>query len=159
MYNVTKYINENTNKDEKHENNNDNNRRKICYCRVSTIGQKDDLDRQIKYMKKKYPEYEIIGEIGSGINFKRKKLQKIIKSAINGEIEEIVIAYKDRLARFGYDLIEMIVKEYSNGKITILNNVKMSPEGEITKDLLSIINVFSARINGLRKYKNKIKIR
>ena len=77
--------------------------------------------------------------------------------AINGEIEEVVIAYKDRLCRFGYELIEYIITEYSNGKITILNDVNLSPDEEMTMDLVSIINVFSARINGLRKYKKKTK--
>lgn len=107
-------------------------------------------------MKEKYPNYEIIDEIGSGLNLNRPKLLKIIQDAIEGKIEHIVVAYKDRLARFGYELIEMIVEKYSNGKITILHNVKMSPTEEITQDLVSIINVFSARINGLRKYKKEI---
>jgi putative resolvase len=61
----------------------------------------------------------------------------------------------NRLARFGFELIEMIIKESSNGRITIVNNIDDSPEEELTKDLVSIINVFSAKLNGLRKYKNK----
>lgn len=129
----------------------------ICYCRVSTHGQRDDLDRQIKYMKEKYPTYEIIKDIGSGINFKRAGLQKIISRAINGEIDNLVIAYKDRLCRIGYDLIEYIIKTYSNGKIIIENDIKSSPEEEIVNDLLQIITVFSARVNGLRNYKNIMK--
>jgi predicted site-specific integrase-resolvase len=63
--------------------------------------------------------------------------------------------YKDRLARFGFELIETIIKEASNGKITIINQTDDSPEEELTKDLVSIINVFSAKLNGMRKYKNK----
>lgn len=155
MYNVEKYKLEhlketNEDKEEKLK------RRKICYCRVSTKNQKDDLKRQIEHMKEKYPTYEIIQEIGSGLNLNRKKLLEIIRCSINGEIEEIVVAYKDRLARFGYELIEMIVKEYSNGKIIILEEKKLSPQEEMTQDLVNIINVFSARINGLRKYKKEI---
>ena len=75
--------------------------------------------------------------------------------AINKEIDEVVIMYKDRLARFGYELIENIIKDTSNGKITILNQNDESPEDELTKDLVRIINVFSAKLNGMRKYKNK----
>lgn len=124
----------------------------VCYCRVSTNGQKDDLNRQIKYMKNKYPSHELIKDIGSGINFKRPGLQKIIEMAIKGEIETLVIAYKDRLCRIGYDLIENLIEKYSNGKIIIENDIKSSPEEEIVEDILQIITVFSARINGLRSY-------
>lgn len=129
---------------------------KICYCRVSTLGQKNDLERQVTLMKEKYTDHIIIKDIGSGLNFKRKGLIKIIDLAINGEVEEVVIAYKDRLARFGYEMIEYIIENYSDGKITILNEVELSPTEEITKDLVTIINVFSARVNGLRKYKKKV---
>jgi predicted site-specific integrase-resolvase len=157
MYNVNKYLI--VNKGSKPENTpaTTQQRKNICYCRVSTRNQSDDLERQIKYMKESYPTYEIISEIGSGLNLNRLKLVNIIKMAINGEINEIVVAHKDRLARFGFDLIEMLVKEYSGGKITVIDKTEMSPEEEITKDLVSIINVFSARINGLRKYKTMIK--
>ena len=157
LYNVEKYIKDHQNSFNDDKIDNESEKRYICYCRVSTPSQKDDLERQIKFMKSKYPKHEIVKEIGSAINFKRKKLLSIIKSAINGEIKEIIVAYKDRLARFGYELIEFIVNEYSNGKIIVLNNKKLSPEEEITNDLVSIINVFSARINGLRKYKDKVK--
>jgi excisionase family DNA binding protein len=147
LYNVDKYMEDNINIKQVLPT-----KRKICYCRVSTKSQKYDLERQVNYMKEKYPNYEIIKEIGSGINLNRKELTKIINEAIEGKIEEIVIAHKDRLARFGYEMIENIINKYSMGKITIINNTKMSPEEELTKDLVSIINVFSARLNGLRKY-------
>lgn len=152
MYNVTKYL---KNKSQ----HTDTEKLKICYCRVSTRNQKDDLRRQIEYMKERYPSYEIYSEVGSGLNLNRRKLLKIINMAIKGNIEEVVVAHKDRLARFGYELIETIINKYSNGKITILDNVKLSPEEEVTQDLLNIINVFSARVNGLRKYKKCIKIK
>ena len=149
MYNVNKYIEENTNIKKI--------KRNICYCRVSTYKQKDDLNRQIEFMKREYPTYEIIKDVGSGLNFKRKGLKKLIKYTINGEINEVIIAYKDRLCRFGYNLIEHIIEEYSGGKIIKLKEIQLSPTEEMTKDLVSIINIFSARINGLRKYKKKIK--
>jgi putative resolvase len=150
LYNVDKYIREN--KIEK------TNRRKICYCRVSSSKQKEDLKRQIEYMTIKYPTYEIISDIGSGLNFKREGLNKIIDGAIKGEIEIIVVAYKDRLARFGYELVEKIIKDYSNGIIKIENKKEEeTPEDEISKDILAIMNVYVAKMNGLRKYKKQIK--
>ena len=109
-------------------------------------------------MKQKYPEYEIIKDIGSGLNFGRKGLLEILEGGINGEIEEIIIAYKDRLARIGYEIIEWIIKKYSKGKIIIINKKEEeTPKEEMTKDVLSILNVYVAKVNGLRKYKEKIR--
>lgn len=131
-------------------------KRNICYCRVSTHGQKDDLKRQIQYMKDKYPTYEIISDVGSGINYKRKGFKKILKYGIDGELGKLAIAYKDRLCRIGYEMVEFILEEYSNTEIIIENNKEESPEEEVVSDLLQIITVFSARVNGLRSYKKQI---
>jgi putative resolvase len=119
---------------------------------VSSRKQSEDLKRQINLMKKNYPNYEIITDIGSGLNLKRKGLEEIIELAIKGEIKVVVITYKDRLARFGYDLIEMILKKYSDAKIIILNKHKEeTPNDEMVKDILSIMNVYVAKINGMRR--------
>ena len=82
---------------------------------------------------------------------------KIIEYAIAGKIKELVIVHKDRLLRFGYELIEHLIERYSKGKITIINkNIEMEPEEEMVKDVLQIMNVFVAKMNGRRKYtKNK----
>jgi len=149
LYNVEKYIRDN--KITKEE------RKKICYCRVSSQKQKEDLKRQEEYMRTKYPTCEIISDIGSGLNFNRKGLNEIIEMAIKGEIEILVIAYKDRLARFGYELIEKLIKEYSKGEIKIENKKEEeTPTEEITKDIMAIMNIYVAKMNGLRKYKTKI---
>lgn len=131
---------------------------KICYCRVSSNKQKEDLERQVKYMKDKYPTHQIIKDIGSGLNYKRKGLEEIMEKAINGEIEELVLAHKDRLTRFGYEQIEWLISKYSNGKIIIINkDEEETPVEELTKDIISIMNVYVAKVNGLRKYKIKLK--
>ena len=128
---------------------------KIAYARVSSNKQKNDLKNQIKLLEEEYPDHEIVTDIGSGLNMKREGLQKIIKLAIEGKIEEVVITYKDRLARFGYDMIEWLIEEYSDGKIIILNkNEEETPEEEITKDVMQIMNVYVAKINGRRRYKS-----
>jgi len=128
---------------------------KICYVRVSSHSQKNDMDRQKELMKKNYPKHIIIEEIGSGLNLNKKGIKKIIHLAIEGKIEELVVAYKDRLTRFGFELIEDIIMKYSNGKIIIhYQQEKMEPEEEIVKDLMSIMNVYVAKMNGLRKYSN-----
>ena len=148
IYNVNKYL------QSKKITNINQVKRKICYCRVSSSKQKEDLKRQIEVMKKLYPTFELISDIGSGLNLNRIGLKTIIDYAIKGEIEILVIAYKDRLARFGYDLIERLIKDYSNGEIKIENqNEEKTPIEELTKDIVSIMNVYVAKMNGLRKYK------
>lgn len=123
-----------------------------CYCRVSTNGQKPDLERQVAFMSEAYPTHTIVTDIGSGINFKRKGLTTILDNCIQGIVKEVVVAYKDRLCRFGFDMLEWIFSKY-NVQLLVLNKEVSEPEAELTRDLLSIINVFSARINGRRKYK------
>jgi len=159
-YNVMKYIKENKKESEiKEKDNKLNNKEKLnlCYVRVSTNGQKNDLEHQKKYMIKKYPNYEIIEDIGSGINFNRKGLRKIIKLGIEGKINRLIVAYKDRLTRFGFDLIEDLIKEYSNGEIIIENEKdEKEPKDELVDDVLQILNVYTAKMNGLRKYKGNM---
>ena len=163
LYNVKKYMEnkqkiENKNIDEKKEINIKlNEKMNICYCRVSSENQKDDLERQVKYMKEKYPDYLIIKDVGSGINFNRKGLTKLIDLGINNKINKVVIAYRDRLTRFGFEMIERILKVYSNADIIIENKLtlKNKPEEEIVQDVMQILQVFNSRINGMRKYKTK----
>ena len=131
--------------------------KKICYARVSSRGQKSDLQNQISLLKTKYPDSEIISDYGSGLNFHRKGLQKIMDLAYKGELKELVVTYKDRLCRFGFELIEYILKTQSNATIMVLCHNSTSKESELATDLLSIITVFSSRMHGLRKYKNQIK--
>lgn len=127
----------------------------ICYCRVSSAKQRDDLNRQVEYMREQYPNAEIIKEIGSGINFKRKGLCRILERAMRGDVITLVVAYRDRLARFGADIIEFILNQ-NGGKLVVLNEVSLSPEEELTRDLLTILHVFSCRLHGLRKYRHEI---
>ena len=153
-YNVKKFLNRcaSDGKDEQQEH-----RVKLIYARISTRNQKDDLQRQISYLRTRYPNHELITDIGSGLNFKRKGLKTILDYAIKGSIEELVVAHKDRLCRFGFELFEYLISSNSKGKIVVLNNTKSSPEQEVCQDILSILTVFGARVNGLRKYKTQLK--
>ena len=121
---------------------------------MSSVGQKEDLERQILSLQTDYPNYELIKDIGSGVNLNRKGLRKIIDYAIRGEIEEVIVMHKDRLCRFGYELIEDLIKKYSNGKIIIVNKKEVKePKEELVEDVLQIMNIFVAKINEMRKYK------
>jgi len=117
------------------------------------------LERQISFFTSKYPDYIIISDYGSGLNFKRKGLKTIITEAIKGNIKELVVTHKDRLCRFGFELIESIIKEYSNGKIMVLDKGETSPEKELINDIISIITVFSSRLYGLRSHSDKKQIK
>jgi len=159
LYNVSKYLREKKevlcNVIDPNDLDKMNGKFKIVYVRVSSLGQRNDLFHQKSILVEAYPEYLVIEDIGSGMNLNRRGLRKIISLAIAGKIDEVVIAYKDRLTRFGYELIEDLIKEYSNGKITILNHKDdMEPEEELMSDMLEIMNVFVAKRNGLRKYRN-----
>jgi len=126
-------------------------RRKIIYCRVSSIKQKGDLDRQIFYMRKKYPEYEVVSDIGSGINDKRKGFRSILESAFRGDVEQVVVAHGDRFSRFGFNLLQWIFSQFDASLITLER--KGSDEQEMLNDVMEIFTVFSARYYGKRNYK------
>jgi len=134
-------------------------KRRVCYCRVSTRSQKDDLERQVKFFEQEYPEYEIVKDIGSGLNSKRKGFNSILDSGIRGNLGEVVVTHRDRFCRFNFDIFERIIKEHSNGTIVVLDKTETSPEQEVVTDLLSIITVFSARVHGLRSNSLKRKIK
>lgn len=132
-------------------------RKKICYARVSSRAQKQDLQNQANYLRSIYPEHEIITDYASGLNFNRKGLKKLLDFAYKGELQEVVVTHKDRLCRFGFELIQYIFQSQSGANIVVLGKHDTTPEYELSCDLLSIITVFSARMHGLRKYKSKIK--
>lgn len=127
----------------------------ICYARVSSNHQKGDLDRQIELLQETYKEAEIISDIGSGLNFKRKGFQTLLDRINNKEVEKVVVAYKDRLCRFGFELVEWILKK-SNTELVVLNKLSSSDESgtaELAEDLLAVTTVFVARNNGNRSAK------
>jgi excisionase family DNA binding protein len=130
--------------------------RTVCYGRVSTHSQQDDLQRQLEHLRTRYSEAEIISEVGSGLNFKRKKFLSILERIIDGDIQRLVIAHPDRLVRFGFELVKWLCTKFEC-ELVVLNDRKLSPEQELVQDLLSIIHCFSSRLYGLRKYKSTIK--
>ena len=130
----------------------------IGYCRVSSTKQKDDLERQEENMKTyllaQGKPFGIISDIGSGINFKRKGLQELIKGMANRSISKVVVLYKDRLTRFGFELIEYIAALYSC-EIEVVDNTEKSEQQELVEDLVQIVTVFSSKIKGKRANKAK----
>lgn len=130
----------------------------FLYTRVSSKKQSDDLARQVEFLKTRKPEYNdyrVIQDIGSGINFKRKGLLEILDASLQGTIGELVVAHRDRLSRFGFDLIKTIVNK-AGGKVTVIDDEhQKSTEQELAEDLLSIVHIYSCRQMGRRSYKSK----
>ncbi|OCQ91056.1 DNA invertase [Limnothrix sp. PR1529] len=127
----------------------------VCYCRVSSAKQRDDLARQVQFMRDRYPEAEIIQDIGSGLNFKRKGLQSLLVRLMRGDQLQIVVACRDRLCRFGFELFEFMVQQ-NGGELMVLDQSVHCPESELTADLLAILHLFSRRMPGLRSYRKAI---
>ena len=130
-------------------------RQKIVYARVSSKKQEDDLKRQTDLLQQKYPNHNLVTDIGSGINWKRKGLQTILELAVSGELEEIVVAHRDRLCRFAFELIEFIFSQTKTRIIVLDSEDGKSSEQELADDVLSIIHVYSCRKLGKRRYRNK----
>ena len=133
------------------------NKKVILYTRVSTKQQKDDLENQIKNLKEyaysKGYNFEIISDIGSGINYKKEGLKKLLEKINNSEISKIVVLYKDNLVSFGFELIEFLAN-INNIEIEMIDNTTISEE-ELTNDLIQIITVFANRLYGSHSKKTK----
>ena len=129
----------------------------ICFgFRVSGSAQKAALASQVEFMQERYPEAEIIQDFGSGINFKRKGLQRLLDRILRGDKLRVVVAHRDRLARVGGEVIQYLL-EQNGGEVVVRDETVHSAEEELTADLLSILHVFSYRMHGLRRYRDKIK--
>lgn len=133
-------------------------RKTIGYCRVSSNKQKDDLERQIEnvrtYMIAKGYSFEVVSDIGSGINYNKKGLNTLIEMIVTNQVERIVILYKDRLVRFGFELIENICQIYGV-EIEVIDNTPKTEEQELVEDLIQIATEFSCKLQGKRANKAK----
>jgi len=126
------------------------------YARVSSPKQKKDLDRQIQTLQKKYPQYIVITDIGSGINFRRKGLQKLLQHASQGLVAEVVVTHRDRLCRFAFELLEYVFSLFQT-RLLVLNKDEEQQHGmqELSEDLMAINTVFICRMQGKRAAENR----
>jgi predicted site-specific integrase-resolvase len=132
----------------------------MVYLRVSSKAQRPDLENQRMALEqfcaaRGLTVDEWIAEIGGGLNFKRPKFLKLVDAIIAGEVSSLIIAHKDRLARFGYDLLEHLCTTHQC-EILVLNQETLSPEQEMVQDLMTIIHGFSSRLYGLRNYRKSL---
>jgi len=132
----------------------------IAYLRVSSQGQKPDLSNQRAALEqfciaRGIAVDEWISEIGGGLNFKRPKFSDLVDRIVRSELSTLVIAHKDRLARFGYELLAHLCETHGC-QIMVLNTETLSPEQEMVQTLMMIVHCFSSRLDGLRNYRKAI---
>ena len=135
-------------------------RQVVIYARVSTKNQKDDLQNQVSFLRQFCNARGIIvdqciEDYGSGLNYNRKKWNKLLDEVMEQKIKTIIITHKDRFIRFGYDWFEKFCMKFHT-TIVIVNKEELSPQEELVQDIVSILPVFSSRLYGLRKYKKQI---
>ncbi len=130
----------------------------VGYARVSTNEQKEDLKRQIQlienYCSSHGYKFDIISDIGSGLNYNKKGIKQLIELIESDSIDRLVISYKDRLLRFGSEILFQMC-DYHNVEVVIINSMDNTFENELVDDVLSIITVYSAKLYGKRSHKNK----
>lgn len=129
------------------------------YTRVSSYKQKEDLQRQTDLLKEKYSSFIVISDIGSGINFSRKGLQKLFQQICLGMVETVAVTYRDRLCRFGFEFLEFICKQY-NTKIMVhfqteTNSKPLQEQNELVQDILAINTVYICKLQGRRAAENR----
>ena len=134
-------------------------RRTIAYARVSSHDQKDDLERQKQvlelYCAQQGWTFDLVSDLGSGMNYHKKGLRRVLDAVIDGDVGRLVITHKDRLLRFGAELVFAIC-EAKEVEVVILNKGEDTTfEQDLAKDVLEIITVFSARLYGSRSRKNQ----
>jgi putative resolvase len=133
----------------------------IVYSRVSGVAQKPDLVKQINALQAYCQQHSItvdawMSDIGSGLNYKRKQFNRLMQMIELGQVRRVIIAHRDRLVRFGYDYFEAFCQRHHT-EMVVINGENLSPEQEVVRDLMAIVTVFSARLPGLRSYRNVLK--
>jgi len=127
--------------------------KRILYSRVSSGKQKDDLERQKDFLRTcAKGNFEEISDIASGLNFKRSGLRKILEAAAKGDVSEVIVASRDRLARYGSELIEWVLKQHGKTLVVLNDNPEATNEQRLSEDLMAIIQVYCCRWNGQRRY-------
>ena len=132
-----------------------------AYARVSSQAQKPDLDNQVRVLEQfctanGWAVDEWIREVGGGLNFRRKHFLRILDGVVHGRIERLVVAHRDRLCRFGFEMVEHLCRTHGCD-LVVMNQQSLSPEQEMVQDMLSIVHCFSARLYGLRNYRKSLR--
>jgi putative resolvase len=134
----------------------------LCYARVSSHDQKKDLETQVDKLKNycidnKIENFEVIQDLGSGLNYKKKGFKQLLNLILNQHIDHLILNHKDRLLRFGSEIIFSIC-QFFNIKVTIIEKQDVDFENELVQNVIEIMTVFTSKLYGRRSHKNKKKI-
>jgi predicted site-specific integrase-resolvase len=127
----------------------------VGYARISSHDQKEDLERQAETLTRHYPKAMVIKDLGSGLNFNKKGLKTLLSIILNQEIEMLVLTHKDRLLRFGSELIFKLCKHFGIQIVILNQQSEQSFEETLSQDVIELMTVFCARLYGSRSHKNK----
>lgn len=141
--------------------NDEDQRKTVLYSRVSSAGQKEDLKRQTQALEEycsqeEIENFEVLEDVGSGINYKKRGLQKLVKEIVLGKVAQVVISFKDRLLRFGIELLELLCDLKNVEIIMVHEGEEKDFESQLVEDVLAILTVYSAKIYGRRSHQKKI---
>ena len=126
----------------------------IGYARVSSNTQKDDLERQVEYLRQSGVQ-EVITDVGSGLDEKRRGFLRLLDRVVHNEVDKVVVLYEDRLTRFGFDTLKKVFEAHGT-TIEVLNQADVKPpQQELVEDLVTIISRFSGKLYGMRSHKQK----
>jgi len=129
-------------------------RKSVIYARVSTRKQKGDLEHQVDFLRRRFPDFEVITDIGSGVNFNRRGFKRILELALSRNLLKLAISHRDRLCRISFDLVEWILQRHGCQTIVVQNeHMGKGTHEEFVDDIISIMHSFSARTYGRRSYK------
>jgi predicted site-specific integrase-resolvase len=131
-------------------------RHSYIYARVSTYRQKDDLQRQMDYLLEKYPQARVEQDIGSGLGFHRKGIQKLLELILMGQVSMVIVTHKDRISRFNFELFQWLCQKNNTSIVVDHEGIQLSTRDELTEDLLAITHSFSSRMYGNRKFGAKV---
>jgi len=134
--------------------------RAVIYARVSSSDQRSDLERQIQYLTqyctaRGYRVVDVLSDAASGLNTERRGLLKLFNYVVNRQVDVVVVAYKDRLTRFGFEYLEYFFKQYGARIETVLGEEPKDAYQELVEDLIAIVSSFAGKLYGLRSHRKK----
>jgi putative resolvase len=129
----------------------------VGYARVSSTTQKDDLERQKQLIRsyakdKGYGEIQILSDVGSGLNEKRKGFLKLLEMVAERKVSKVIVAYRDRLTRFGFETLRKLFQAFGT-EIEVINSGEKTPQGELVEDLITIVSHFAWKLYGMRSHR------
>ena len=139
---------------------NDDNRKTLAYCRVSSFDQKNDLERQKSFpqawqKKHQSDQFELISDLGSGMNFKKRGLKKLLSMILSGKVKKLILCHQDRLLRFGNELIYILCNHFGVEVKLLEESEPESDEIRLARDVITIITVFSSKLYGRRSHEKR----